>query len=78
MKMTKWYQVFVRDLGLTKDEEAILLEMVGKRYNQGRKEIKLTADRFPNRIENKRYLIVLLENLVTEAKALCLQASQYK
>ena len=65
-------------MGLTKDEEAILLEMVGKRYNQGRKEIKLTADRFPNRIENKRYLIVLLENLVTEAKALCLQASQYK
>ena len=65
-------------MGLTKDEEAILLEMVGKRYNQGRKEIKLTADRFPNRIENKRYLIVLLENLVTEAKELCLQASQYK
>jgi len=64
-------------LGLTKDEEAIFLEMVGKRYNQGRKEVKLTADRFPNRIENKRYLIVLLENLVTEAKVLCSQASLF-
>ena len=63
---------------MTKDEEAIFLEMVGKRYNQGRKEVKLTADRFPNRIENKRYLVVLLENLVIEAKELCLQASQYK
>jgi hypothetical protein len=63
-------QVFVRDLGLTADEEGIMLEMVGKRYNQGRKEVKLTSNRFPNRIENKRYLVVLIENLVEEARRL--------
>jgi hypothetical protein len=71
-------QVFVRDLGLTKEEEAVVIAMVGKRYNQGRKEIKLTSDRFPNRIENKRYLVVLLENLLAEAKTLSKDASQYK
>ena len=60
----------MRDLGLTADEEGIMLEMVGKRYNQGRKEVKLTSNRFPNRIENKRYLVVLIENLVEEARRL--------
>ena len=68
----------MRDLGLTKEEEAVVIAMVGTRYNQGRKEIKLTSDRFPNRIENKRYLVVLLENLLTEAKTLSKDASQYK
>jgi Mitochondrial ribosomal subunit protein len=60
----------VSDLGLSKDEEAIFKEMIGKRYNQGRKEVRLTCNMFPNRIENKRYLITLLENLVAEAKRL--------
>ena len=67
------YKVSTCDLGLNKDEEAVMIEMVGKRYNQGRKEIRLTADRFPNRIENKRYLVCLLENLVREAKNLALK-----
>jgi small subunit ribosomal protein S35 len=60
--------VFVHDLGLAKDEQHVFIEMVGKRFNQGKKEVTLTADRFPNRIENKRYLIVVLENLVSESK----------
>ena len=42
--------------------------MVGTRYNVGKKEIKLTCERFPNRIENKRYLVLLLENLVRVRK----------
>jgi hypothetical protein len=70
-------QVFVRDLGLTADEEAIFLEMVGKRYNQGRKEVKLTSNRFSNRIENKRYLVVLIENLVEEARRLGKEQGNY-
>lgn len=60
----------MKDLGLAAEEEAIFKEMVGKRYNQGRKEVKLTCNSFPNRIENKRYLVTLLENLVAEARRL--------
>jgi hypothetical protein len=50
-----------------------MIRMVGPRYNQGRHEIKLTASRFTNRVENKRYLVYLLEQLVAEAKELSLQ-----
>jgi hypothetical protein len=52
--------------------------MVGSRYNQGKREVRLTADRFPNRIENKRYLVVLLENLISETKKLYKEASKYQ
>jgi hypothetical protein len=44
--------------------------MVGPRYNRSKKEVKLTTTRFPNRIENKKYLIYLLEDLIREAKNL--------
>jgi hypothetical protein len=44
--------------------------MLAKRFNVGRRDIKLVSERFPNRIENKRYLIYLIENLVREAKNL--------
>jgi hypothetical protein len=63
-------QVYLADLNLSKDEEYIMIRMVAKRFNVGRREIRLTTERFPNRIENKRYLIYLLENLVAEAKNL--------
>lgn len=63
-------QVFLADLALTKEEEYILIRMLAKRFNSGNREIRLTSERFPNRIENKRYLIYLLENLVAEAKKL--------
>ena len=42
--------------------------MVGPRYNVGKQELKLTASRFNNRIENKRYLLFILENLLLETK----------
>ena len=51
--------------------------MVGTRYNVGKKEIKLTCERFPNRIENKRYLVLLLENLVRECKKLFAMSGKY-
>lgn len=44
--------------------------MLAKRFNIGRRDIKLISERFPNRIENRRYLVYLLENLVREAKKL--------
>ncbi len=64
------YQVAIDKLGLNKEEQEILIRMVGSRYNVGKREIKLTSDKFPNRIENKRYLSVMLEKLVLEAKTL--------
>lgn len=44
--------------------------MVGSRYNPAKREVKLTAERFPSRIENKRYLVVVLEKLLAETKSL--------
>ena len=52
------------------EEMQVFTRMVGSRYNTGRREVKLSTDRFPNRIENKKYLTHLIESLVTEAQAL--------
>lgn len=59
-----------KDLGLNPLELKIYKRMVGDRYIGGRQETKFTCNYFPNRTENKRYLLVLLENLITEAKRL--------
>lgn len=63
-------QVSIDDLGLNKEQQQIFIRMVGSRYNVGNRQVKLTADRFPNRIENKRYLVMLLEDLVHQTKNL--------
>ncbi len=47
--------------------------MMGPRYRRGKHEVKLTANRFHNRLENKKYLIFLLEKLLIEAKNLAKQ-----
>ena len=63
--------VKVADCGFESDlEKDIFLEMVGKRYNTGKKEVRLTTDRFSNRVENKKYLTLLLERLIAESKRL--------
>jgi hypothetical protein len=62
--------VCVDDLGLTDSQLPVFLHMVGQRYNVGNRTVKLTSDRFPNRIENKRYLVVVLENLLRETRRL--------
>ncbi len=63
--------VKVDDCGFKSDmERDIFIEMVGKRYNTGKKEVRLTTDRFSNRVENKRYLTLLLERLIAESKKL--------
>jgi hypothetical protein len=61
--------VKVEDCGFTSDfEEEVFIEMVGPRYNTGKKEVRLTSDRFQNRVENKKYLTILLEKLIAESK----------
>ena len=59
-------------MSLAKNEEYILIRMLAKRFNVGNREITLVSERFPNRIENKRYLSYLIENLVREAKNLAI------
>ena len=44
--------------------------MVGKRFNTGKREITLITERFPNRMENKKYLIFQLEKLIEESRKL--------
>lgn len=62
--------VALRDLGLTPEQEKVFIAMVGPRYSPGNKMIRLTADQFANRIENKRYLVTVLENLLAETRRL--------
>ena len=51
--------------------------MVGPRVNLGRKELKLTCEQFPNRVENKRYVTFLLERLLAEARRLTAEEHTY-
>ena len=44
----------MNDLGLTTEEQDRMAVLVGPRYNHQKGEIKLVAEKFPNRIENKR------------------------
>lgn len=44
--------------------------MVSTRFNTGRRQVKLVTNRFPNRLENKKYLVYLLEKLIAESKRL--------
>jgi hypothetical protein len=62
--------VSIDDLGLADDEKKVFKYLVGSRFNSATKIVKLTSAKFPNRIENKRHLIFLLENLVQEARRL--------
>lgn len=64
-------QAKISDLGFNSDlDRQIFIEMVGPRYNPGRLEVRLTCDKFPNRLENRKYVIYLLEKLVAESKHL--------
>ncbi|CAM9649701.1 unnamed protein product [Ascophyllum nodosum] len=55
-------------LGLSENEEERLIQLVGPRYKEKKKMLRLVSDRFPNRIDNKRYLVHLLENILVEAR----------
>lgn len=67
----------IDDLGLQQRELEVFKEMVGRRVNLGRRELKLTCEQFPNRVENKRYVVYLLEKLVAEAKRLTAEEDKY-
>ena len=70
-------KVSIDDLGLQPRELEVFVEMVGRRVNLGRRELKLTCEQFTNRVENKRYVVYLLEKLIVEAKRLTAEESKY-
>ena len=67
----------IRDLGLTDVEQSVLRELCGPRYSPGSGQLRLTAEKFPNRMENKKYATYLLEKLVAEAKRIASIAHEY-
>ena len=64
------FQVKLSELNLNDTERLIFIRMVGPRFFQPENEVKLVTSRFPNRIENKKYLIYLLEILLLETRRL--------
>jgi hypothetical protein len=70
-------RVALKDLPISEEEVPIFLRMVGPRYNAGGQMIKLTCEKFPNRLENRKYLIFMLEELLSEAKRLNKEKDNY-
>jgi hypothetical protein len=69
--------VKINDLNLNKMEAAVFKEMVGPRFNQGKGEVRLTGEKFPNRLENRKYLIYLLENLLADSRRIAAVAHEF-
>jgi hypothetical protein len=68
----------MKDLKLENElEKAIFMRMVGKRYNVGKQELKLTCEKFTNRIENRKYLVYTLELLLSETRRLSKESDKY-
>ena len=51
-------------------EREILLEIVGSRYNEAKDELQLSSEKFASRIENKRHLVGMIEQIVSNARRL--------
>lgn len=71
------YQANINDLGLNEGEKKVLIRMLGPRYNPGNQELKLTTEKYSHRLENKKHLTYLIEQLVQASKELYPQAAQY-
>lgn len=51
-------------------EKEVFLEIVGSRFNSKKEELKLSSEKFASRIENKRYLVDMIERIVSSARTL--------
>lgn len=70
-------KINIRDLGLNELEKSVFRELIGPRFQPGSGQVRLTAEKFPNRIENKKYVTHLLEQLIAEAKRVASIAHEY-
>ncbi len=51
-------------------EKEIFLEIVGSRFNSKKGDLQLSSEKFASRIENKRYLVDMIEKIVLNARKL--------
>uniref|UniRef100_A0A7S4N5K5 Small ribosomal subunit protein mS35 mitochondrial conserved domain-containing protein n=1 Tax=Odontella aurita TaxID=265563 RepID=A0A7S4N5K5_9STRA len=69
--------VSVRDIPLESDlEREIFHQVVGQRFVQKTKELKLSSGVFASRIENKRHLVSMLERIVAHTKRLAKEVAE--
>ena len=61
-------EVYVKDLKLSDKAVDALIDIVGPRYNPNKKLLKLTCNKFDTRVENRNYLVWLLDSLLHEAE----------
>lgn len=59
--------VTVKELGLSRHAFRRLREVVGKRYNSGKDELKITSERFEHREENRKDCLRTLYALIEDA-----------
>lgn len=57
-----------KDLDLSEAEKHKLRVLAGTRYNQGTDEVRISADRFSEQAQNKRFLGEIVQNLINNAK----------
>ncbi|OJD09614.1 hypothetical protein ACJ73_10185 [Blastomyces percursus] len=53
---------------LTEEQRITLLKLAGPRYNPDQDLIRMSAEKFPTRAQNKRYLGDIVDSLIKEAK----------
>mmetsp|Transcript_18586 Transcript_18586/g.38678 ORF Transcript_18586/g.38678 Transcript_18586/m.38678 type:complete len:137 (-) Transcript_18586:31-441(-) len=62
-------EVKVEDLKLSQKGIEALIDIVGPRYIANKKLLKLTCNKFDTRVENRNYLLWLLDSLLQEAES---------
>lgn len=63
--------IYIKDLPLDGLGKQILQQVIGiNRYNVERGQVKLQANYFPSRIENKRYLVRIFDKLILACQRL--------
>lgn len=69
-------QVSTDKLPLSPQEQDILKEIVGSRWNEERQELRLQSTQFGSRIENKRHLVSMLDRIVLSCQRLALEMQE--
>lgn len=57
-------------------EKEVFMEIVGSRFNKERGVLQLSSEKFASRIENKRYLVDMIEKIVSNAKMLAAEFAE--
>eukprot|EP01082_Thalassiosira_pseudonana_P011853 g10133.t1 g10133 contig4:1287204-1287749(+) len=69
-------KVALSAIPLRDEEREVLLQIVGSRYNAEKKELQLSSEKFASRIENKRHLVGMIEQIVLNSRKLAQEFSE--